>query len=1121
MAITLIFGESGTGKSEYCQNTMLALHGQGAKTMMIVPEQFAHSAEAMLIERNGFITDGIEATSFKRLAHRVLQKNGLLKGSITSIGKSMLLAKAVLGLSKDLTLYREAALRPGFVEAALSFIADCKRSSVSPEQLLTAADGKNAHFSMKISELSSIYKAYQTALDTQYTDGDDYVTLLSQWEGLSDLFRGVHIFVDEFVWFSRSEFDCLCALAKAGADLYVTLGAASAEKGGIFEPVSATAHQLTNMAKTIGVPLAPSVYLTEKHRFIQSDELAHFEAEYHRYPPKSYPHETKNLSLYIAPDLYTEVQALAAAICQTVQERGFHYRDIAIIAGDVSVYADLIKTVFPVYNIPVFIDQKRPLLSHPIIVMLASLLDIIADGLETESLLAYCKTGYSGLSLEETDLLENFALAGRLKRKDWLNDSRFLKRADSVFYQTENLDESHGEEAARLLNLRDRLMKPIQNLQAALSESKQVAHRAAAIFSFLEEIKLYQTVQTEIDFLKAEGNLQQAKEHGEIYNLLITLLDELVICLGEEQIGLERLRSILLAGLGQCEMSTIPPAQDQVFFGDTARSLVKNVKALFVIGAKDNAFPAPPAKEGILKDDERRFLSDKGIVLGPDAKKVAFHNQYQVYNALNISHNRMYVSYAVADHEGKGLRPSPLIDRLRKLFPYLTEKDNLSEGPDAEQIIAGKASAWQYMLEHFKEETPAVLALKIFFENDEDYSEAYGALLRHRHYTSRAQNLSPAIARALYGTNLRGSVSQLERYSNCPFSYFMQYGLRAKERKILKIDAPDVGSLLHKLVEVSSLKLQEQEQGFASLTEESAVQLADQAVNDLFTDIFIKELYSENRLAALIRQLKASLAKMLMVLSTHVKRGEFEPCAFEVAFDKNGELPPVTLSLPTGETITLIGRIDRIDMLKRDAKVYIKIIDYKTGSKTFSLSDIYNRLSLQLAVYLIATEQGGEALFGAEPAPAGMFYFRLADQTIDAAQNGEDAMLKQFKMSGLLLKDADIVRAMDKGISGYSAIIPAHMKQDGTLSEKSGSYATMEQFNKLKQYVKKTAGKIGAEILKGGSAIYPCKNNQGLPCRYCKYHAVCSFDPEKDRYRIAHPLKDEFIWSELENDLTP
>ena len=1119
MAITLIFGESGTGKSEYCQNTMLALHGQGVKTIMIVPEQFAHSAEALLIKRNGFITEGFEATSFKRLAHRVLQKNGILKGSITTIGKSMLLAKVVLSLSKDLKLYREAALRPGFVEATLSFIADCKRSSVTPEQLQTAADEKNAHLSMKISELSSIYKAYQTALDTGYTDGDDYVTMLAQNDELTALFRGVHIFVDEFVWFSGAEFDCLRALAKAGAELYVTLGTATADKGGIFEPVSRTAHQLMNMAKTIGVPLATPIYLTEKHRFAESPELAHFEAEYHHYPPKAYPHETKNLSLYIAPDLYTEVQALAAAICQTVQKHGLHYRDIAIIAGDVSVYEDLIKTVFPVYDIPVFIDQKRPLLSHPIIVMLASLLDIIVDGLETESLLAYCKTGYSGLSLEETDLLENFALAGRLKQKDWLNDSRFLKRADSVFYQTENVDESHAQEATRLLILRDRLMTPIQNLQVALSQSKQVAHRAATIFSFLEEIKLCQTVQTEIDFLKAEGNLQQAKEHGEIYNLLITLLDELVLCLGEEQIGLERLRSILLVGLAQCEMSIIPPACDQVFFGNTTRSLVKNVKALFIIGAKDNAFPAPPIKEGILKDDERRFLEDMGIVLGPDAKRVAFYNQYQVYNTLNISHNFMYVSYAVADHEGKGLRPSPLIDRLRKLFPQLTERDNLSEPPAPEQVIAGKASAWQYMLEHFKEETPAVLALKTFFEKDEDYGEFYCALLRHCRYTNEAQNLSPAIAQALYGTNLRGSVSQLERFSNCPFSYFMQYGLRAKERKILKIDAPDVGSLLHKLVEIASLELQKQGQGFADLTEKTAVQLAEKAVDELFTDVFIKELYSQNRLAALIGQLKSSLAKMLMVLSTHVKRGEFEPCAFEVAFDKNGELPPVTIPLPSGETITLIGRIDRIDTLKQNATVYIKIIDYKTGSKTFSLSDIYNRLSLQLAVYLIAAEQGGSNLFGTKPAPAGMFYFRLADQTVDASQNAEDAMLKQFKMSGLLLKDADIVRAMDKGISGYSAIIPAHMKQDGTLSEKSGSYATMEQFDKLKDYVKKTAGKIGAEILKGTSSIYPCKSNQALPCRYCKYHAVCSFDPEKDDYRIAHPLKDEFIWSELENHL--
>ncbi|MGN1058872.1 MAG: PD-(D/E)XK nuclease family protein, partial [Clostridia bacterium] len=960
---------------------------------------------------------------------------------------------------------------------------------------------------------------YQQALDAGYTDGEDYLAMLAAQAEQTDFFRGLHVFIDEFFRFTPAELDCIRAFCRAGAAVWVTLGAADANASGIFEPVQATALQLTRLAREAGIPMNPPVYLKEKHRFIHTPELAHFEAEYHHYPPRLYPEPTRNVSLYIAPDLYTEVQALAAAICRAVSEAGLRYRDVAVIAGDPELYADLIKTVFPIYNIPVFIDQKRPLLSHPIIVMLFSLLDLMTDGLETETLLSYCKTGYSGLPREETDRLENFALAGRLKRQDWLDDSRFLQRADSVFYRTESYEEADAADAASLLALRNRLLTPLTTLHAALSESRRVADRAAALFAFFEDVALYQTVQAELDSFKARGELQKAREHGEIYNLLITLLDELVLCLGDEKIGMDRLRTIISAGLSQCEISTIPPGSDQVFFGDVGRSLIKNVKALFVIGAGDSAFPAPPPKEGLLKDEERRLLAEKGVDLGPDGKKIVFHNQYLVYNALNISSGSLYVSYPVADHEGKGLRPSPLIRRLRKIFPKLTVTDNLTNPPEPERMIAGKASAWQYMLEHFHEDTATVLALKDLFEHDPAYKEAYAAMLRSAQYTNRVRDLSPPVARALYGTELHGSVTQLETYSSCPFSYFLQYGLKAKERKILKIDAPDVGSLLHKLVELASRRLTRAHRSFGDLNEEAAAQLADETVTELFSDLFITRLYAENRLAALIRRLKTLTAKMLLVIGTHVARGAFEPCAFEIAFGEDGQLPPVTIPLPTGETVTLTGRIDRIDTLRQDASVYIKIIDYKTGSKSFRLSDVYNRLSLQLAVYLMAATEGGEALFGAQPRPAGMFYFRLADRTADAAaQAAEDALLKQFKMSGLLLKDADIVRAMDQGIQGFSAILPARMKQDGTLSESGGSYATLTQFKQLSDHVRRTAGAIGREILRGGAAISPCKSSQGLPCQYCRYHSICAFDPEKDPYRIAHPLKDEAVWSLLEDN---
>lgn len=1118
MSLTLIFGEAGTGKSEYCLAAMQALHKQGHRSVMIVPEQFAHSAETRLIEKNGFISDDILSISFKRLAHKFLKRAGVLKGSISGIGKSMLLSLAILQSADSLSLYKKAASKPGFIDAMLAFISECKRSEVTPNMLSAAVPKDNSLLAMKLTELSIIYDAYQKAVNKDYTDSEDYLPRLASLIRQDRLFAGVTVFIDEFFRFTPAEYDCIGALLESGAEVFVTLGSSGSKAGGVFRPVTQTAEHLTALATKTGTALCPPVILKEKFRFKTSPELAHFEAEYHHYPPHIYNEETHNISLYIAPDLYTETQVLAASIRRLTQEHGLRYRDIAIIAGNPEIYNDLIQTIFPLYDIPVFIDRKRPLLTHPIMIMLQSLLELMSHGIETEALMNYMKTGYAGISIDEADRLENFALGGRLRRQDWLDDSRFLKQADSVFYQTEDVEERNAQEAEALLSLRDKVLSPLLALRNRLSKSRLVADRAGAMVQFFEDISLYETVQAETNALRAAGNHQKAQEHAEIYNLLITMLDELVLCLGEEKIGMQRLETIVSAGLSQCEISTIPPVGDQVFLGDVNRSLVKNVKALFVIGAGSDAFPPSPPQEGLVKDAERILLEKQGLYLGPDGKNIVFQNQYLVYSALHISSERLFVSYAVADFDGKGLLPSPLIGRLRKLFPQLAVSDNLINPPKPEQLIAGKKSAWQYVLEHFGDGDADAQALKEHFGQDPDYAQRYAAALRYSQYTHKVSNLSPALAKKLYGQNLRSSVTQLESYSACPFSYFLRYGLKAKERKILKIDAPDIGHLLHTLVELSSRRLNKENRSFADLDEASCKILADETVNELFDSLFIRHLYTENRLSALMRRLKSQVAKMLHMIAIHVARGIFEPCAFEVEFSEKGELPPVTVTLPTGETITLIGRIDRIDVLRQDAEIYIKIIDYKTGNKSFRLSDVYNRLSLQLAVYLTAATQGDGRMFNGTAKPAGMFYFRLADRTVSATEkNTEAALLKQFKMSGLLLKDADIVRAMDQGISGHSSILPAYMKTDGTLSESGGSYATQAQFQALSKYIQKTVSELGREILQGGVSISPCKNKT-LPCSYCRFHSVCSFHPEEDAYRMAPPLKDDAVWTLIENN---
>jgi len=1115
MPLSMIFGTAGTGKSTYCISRMKALHANEKKSVMIVPEQFAHAAETRLIKDIGYLSDDIQATSFKRLAQKTLRKNGLLKNSVSSVGKSMLLAKSILKNARSLSVFKSAAKKPGFIDSMLSFIAECKRSEIHPEALVCTSDA-DPLLAAKIHDLSLIYASYQTELQADYTDAEEYVSLLTSFILKDGTFSDYSFFIDEFFRFTPAELACICALAASGASVHVALGAASENAHGVFEPVALTARRLTAMAKEAGIPVLPSVYLENKYRFTTSKELAHFESEYNHYPPILYKEETHDITLYIAGDIYTETQVVASAIRRAVTEEGLRYRDISVLSGNPELYEDLIKTVFPVYQIPVFIDRKRSLLSHSIIVMLLSLFELMARGLETETLLSYIKCGYCGLTPDESDRLENFALAGRLRHKDWLDDKRFLRQAESVFAVGEDYEETHTEEAQELLNIRNKVLTPLLSLRSKLAQSRLVADRASAFFDFFEEISLAEQVQAEMETLRTQGAQQEAREHAEIYNIIINLLNELVTCLGEEKIGLRRLTEIVSAGLSQCEIATIPPSADHVFLGDVSRSLNKNVKRLFVIGAVDGTFPPVAAPDCLLKDSERHRLKEQGLELGPDSKTMTFHNQYVMYSALNIGTEKMYISYPVADMEGKGLRPAALVTRLKKIFPKLSISENITVPPSATRLIAGKESAWQYVLEHFYDATQEVTYLKNYFAHDAAFADRYQTVLQYGQYSKQPGKLSPDIIHRLYGKTLRGSVTQLETFGNCPFSYFLRYGLRAKERKILKIEAPDVGSLMHRIVELASQRIVRDGQSFAALSEEYLTKLAEEIVNELFTGIFIENLYGENRLKALIKRLKRQTVKMLSIIGTHVEKGDFEPCAFEVAFSENGELAPVTVDLPNGDSVVLTGRIDRIDRLQQNASVYIKIIDYKTGNKNFRLSDVYNGLSLQLAVYLIAATEGTD---DNNLMPAGMFYFRLVDKTVNAtASDTEEAMLKQFKMSGLVLKDTDIIQAMDRGISGHSTILHARINKDGRISEHDGCYATMNQFRRLKKYVYKTVSEIGQEIMSGNTAVYPCKGKEGLPCRYCRYHPVCAFSAERDPHKFSPQLSDEAVWNALENE---
>ncbi len=1115
MSLKFVLGAAGSGKSEYVIEQAAISHSLGKNAIIIVPEQYTHQCEQAMLAKTGYICDSLYVTSFNRLANKIISNSGLRHKAADSCAKAMLVTRAITKSRQALTYYKNAENHTGYIELFADAISEFKKGQIMPETLKVIADEVSSPvFSARLFDLATIYEEYNKLLGVDFVDGDDDVTLMASLCFGNDYIKNAVIYIDEFFRFTKNELFCIESMLASGADVVVSLCMPEdALKDGNFSVVYNTKRALEDCAKAAGVSVGFPEVMQEQKRFL-TPELEFLERAMATGSGVATT-EAKNVSLTVFKNRYDEIENVATQI-KKLTKSGYSYRDIAVIAGDYEGYKELLCTTFDLYDIPVFADNRKKFLDHPIVIYLFCVLDLLS-GFTTDKVSAYMKSGFADISRDEAAQLENYALSCAINYNDWLDDERFLKKSASVFAH----EEDAGEEGEVQLAVKNRLIAPIVSLKDKISQSKNVADRVDALCEFLVETDLKGKIIAEAEEFHTQGKLNLSDEYTEVYNIITETLDTMKSFLGDENVGLNVLEEILRAGFSQKSIGIIPKVYDSVSFGDLNRSVIKNVKAIFLVGVNDGAFPAIPDSGVLLSDEERAYLTERGVSVAPDSKTLIEGAEFSVYEAVNVAREKLYVSYPI-DNDGQGLRPAGFISKLRRTFPQLKQKAYLTqETLPAEEFVASKASAYTYVLTHIANLEENSLAKRLFnlLSEDEEYKEKIERAVKFSKYENKAGRLSRDAVCALYGKNLVGSVSRFERFSACPFSFFVEYGLRARERKVMKIEAPDVGSLLHEVVEIFARRVKGQGLSFGALTKAEQTEITDVIIEEMFDGMIVKKVFAQGRIEALKKRLKSLVSKSVWAICEHIKRGEFEPAAFELSFDKNGDIEPVTVTLPTGEEITMIGRIDRVDTLSHGGKLYIKVIDYKSGAKKYSLADIFNRTTLQLSVYMIAITENGKKTLGSDnTAFGGMFYFRLDDpveQSLPQAVDSE-ASLKAFKMSGLISENQDVIRAMDKGASGWSSVIPVYIKADGTPSATQSKLASPQQYEKLKRYVKRAVTEIGQEILSGNIDIRPVRDGEITPCSYCRYRAVCGFDINEHPCRYVKKFaRDDDIWNEM------
>ena len=1135
MGIRFVFGRAGSGKSYYCLNQIKKklTNDKNNKLIMLVPDQYTFQTEKKLLEYVGEkALLRAEVLSFKRMATRVFDKcGGRAINVIEDSGKNMLIYKLLKDKGEELQYFNRISKQQGFVGIVSKSITEFKKYNISEEILKEKElEIENKDLKEKVSDLASIYETFNESLHKGYIDSEDILSILAKKLKECALYNDAEIWVDEFTTFTPQQLEVLKVLAKQCKNVNITLcsdGEIQFTEGetDIFDVIKNTENRILKMMQENNISYKEPVNLNKKniYRFKDSKELGHIEKYFFNYPFKIYKDDCKDIRLYKANNNYSEVEWVAQDILKLVRDKGYRYKDIAVVCREIDSYDKITSVIFNEYNIPYFLDKKREILSNPLVVLIISALEILVTNWSYESVFKYVKSGLITLETNFIDKLENYILANGIKGYKWTRDLLTSQ------------DEELTQEEIEIFEYMEEIRRPIINLYNKIKGDVTVRKYCTALYEFLLEINAFETMDKWLDDFNNKGMQDKIKEYTQVPDIVMDMLDQAVEVLGDEVVDLKTFSKILISGFEEKEIGVIPMALDQVNIGDIARIKGRDVKALYIVGANDGVLPSANKDEGILSDEDRIELKSMGIELASDTRSRVFEEQFMVYTALTIPSNYLMITYPMADFEGKSLRPSIIIPRLKKILPRLKEESEIFNNNlfnDKYHNITAPVPTFNELIEALRREyekeeiEPYWVETFKWFEENEEFKDRTKIIFNGLNYTNLVEKIPREKIKRLYSNDngrLMFSVSRIEKYAQCPFSYYVQYGLKAKDRKVYEFTAPDLGSFMHDILDQFTNKIRKENILWGDLTKDRCAEIVNELVNSKLKNETNSILNSNKKYQYFSERFKKTITKSVTVISEQMRKGEFDIFKSEFDFGDFKDSDPIKLELPSKETVYLKGRVDRIDKVDLNGETYIRIVDYKSGSKSFDLNELYYGIQIQLLVYLDAILKNSEQILKTQCMPGGILYFKIDNPIIKSkkALTEEEIqveVLKKLKMDGLLLKNVELVKSMDRDMETYSLIIPAAFKKDGDFTSTS-SVVTESQFELLRKYVNDKMIEICEEMLSGEVKIEPCKSSKVTYCDYCDYSSICQFDTsiKDNKYKIILRKKKDDLWDAMSN----
>lgn len=1116
MGFRYILGRSGTGKTRQVMEEISHYAGDSSsnKLILLVPEQYTLKAEQELI---GFLkVPGImrvEVLSLTRLGERVLNEaGGAARSLLNEQGKNMVLRKIIDENSSQLQVYRKAAYQEGFVRQLSELLAEWKQYDLTPSDLKECSHDLHEDIVLrnKLQDSVLLFEGFNRFLKDRYLDLEDRELLIIERIIAAPFLKGARIWLDGLHVFTPLRLLMLEKLAEVATEVTITFTLdpnLDSRDRDLFDFPSGFYRRIREIARQLDLDQEVITLDSRKVISFRKPDLVHLEKELYAFPARIYSYNPEHIQLFAATNTYSEVENLAADILYKVREKGLRWRDIAVVCGDMDRYAHIIKRTFPRYGIPCFVDSKRDIMGHPLVEFILALMDIVQNGYRYQDVFRCLKTGLMGLDADQIELLENHVIRYGIRGQCWKQP--FSNRNDG---DIENLEQ--------IESIRGYLVSTLEDLENSIKGQQPYAHFTKALLTFLEKMNIQQKLAQWIIKLQDSGHYEPVYESAQIWNIVVEIFEQMTEILGDQRGTLKEYNQVLRAGFASYEIGIIPTTLDQVLVGNVQRSRIGTVEVLYVIGVNDGVLPSPGTPPGLFLEEEKNRLLQNGLRWENTKQYAINEERFLLYSLLGKAKNYLYFSFSLADEEGRSLRPSLLIDRIRRLFPHLRPtSDIIMDQGQQLQRVAVPESTFQIMVEQIRRQLDGQ-GIEGF------WWDVYKWYVNHPAWNSSLQMIQQAFFHSnqvyrnsqvnrLFGKPLRTSVSRLEQYSACPFAHFIRYGLKPVDRKQFSIEMPDIGDLFHQCLLEFSCRLDDQQLDWHSLDEEKSYRLADQVMEELVQQYGDGVFTSTYHYRYLSNRLKRINRRAVWTVAGHLQKGNFTPWGYEVWFGSGGSFPPIQIELADGSRMLLEGRVDRIDVLDQEDTRYIKIIDYKTGGREFVLSDIYYGLTLQLVLYMSAVlDSGGDNL--RQVKPAGIFYFKIDDPLIQTdqmvAQVVQDKLRRQFRMKGLVLKDVNIIRSMDIELQGNSDVIPVSINKDQQLG-KNSSVMDENEWNQLITHVKAKAQSVGKEIINGNISINPFKKEKEKACDYCRFSAICQFDPrfKDNNYRILKKINDQEI----------